>query len=105
MNQRSPDYSLFHPKPLAKRISSFGFPRDLGDRFQIIQKWLCFAKDGEPSNLLAEAQFLHDIFVDILGYKSPFENNGGTWELELHPPSCPRFFYGNLSQCNCRNPS
>jgi hypothetical protein len=92
MNQRSPYYSLFHPKPLAKRISSFGFPRDLGDRFQIIQKWLCFANDGEPSNLIAEAQFLHDIFVDILGYKSPFETNGGTWELELHPHPALGFF-------------
>jgi len=53
MNQRSPYYSLFHPKPLAKRISSFGFPKDLGDRYQIVQKWLSFASDGEPSNLLA----------------------------------------------------
>ena len=92
MNQRSPYYSLFHPKLLAKRISSFGFPRDLGDRFQIVQKWLYFAKDGEPSNLIAEAQFLHDIFVDILGYKSPFESNGGAWELELHPHPALGFF-------------
>jgi hypothetical protein len=92
MNQRSPYYSLFHPKPLAKRISSFGFPKDLGDRFQIVQKWLSFANDGEPSNLLAEAQFLHDIFVDILGYKSPFESNGGAWELELHPHPALGFF-------------
>jgi hypothetical protein len=92
MNQRSPYYSLFHPKPLAKRISSFGFPKDLGDRYQIVQKWLSFASDGEPSNLLAEAQFLHDIFVDILGYKSPFESNGGAWELELHPHPALGFF-------------
>jgi hypothetical protein len=92
MNQRSPYYSLFHPKPLAKRIGSFGFPKDLGDRFQIVQKWLSFASDGEPSNLLAEAQFLHDIFVDILGYKSPFESNGGAWELELHPHPALGFF-------------
>ena len=92
MNQRSPYYSLFHPKPLAKRISSFGFPKDLGDRFQIVQKWLSFASDGKPSNLLAEAQFLHDIFVDILGYKSPFESNGGAWELELHPHPALGFF-------------
>ena len=92
MNQRSPYYSLFHPKPLAKRISSFGFPKDLGDRFQIVQKWLSFASDGKPSNLLAEAQFLHDIFVDILGYKSPFESNGGPWELELHPHPALGFF-------------
>ena len=92
MNQRSPYYSLFHPKPLARRVSSFGFPRDLGDRFQIVHKWLCFANDGKPSNLIAEAQFLHDIFVDILGYKSPFETNGGAWELELHPNSALGFF-------------
>ncbi len=92
MNQRSPYYSLFHPKPLAKRIGSFGFPKDLGDRFQIVQKWLSFASDGEPSNLLAEAQFLHDIFVDILGYKSPFEDNSGAWELELHPYPALGFF-------------
>ena len=92
MNQRSPYYSLFHPKPLAKRISSFGFPRDLGDRFQIVQKWLYFANDGKPSDLIAEAQFLHDIFVDILGYKSPFESNGGSWELELHPHPALGFF-------------
>ena len=92
MNQRSPYYSLFHPKPLSRRVSSFGFPRDLGDRFQIINKWLCFANDGEPSNLIAEAQFLHDIFVDILGYRSPFETNGGTWELELHPHPALGFF-------------
>lgn len=92
MNQRSPYYSLFHPKPLTKRISSFGFPRDLGERFQIVQKWLYFASDGEPSNLIAEAQFLHDIFVDILGYKSPFETSGGAWELELHPNPALGFF-------------
>ncbi|PZO43492.1 MAG: hypothetical protein DCF19_06025 [Pseudanabaena frigida] len=92
MNQRSPYYSLFHPKPLARRVSSFGFPRDLIDRYQIIHKWLCFANDGEPFNLMAEAQFLHDIFVDILGYRSPFETNGGAWELELHPNPTLGFF-------------
>ncbi len=92
MNQRSPYYSLFHPKPLARRVSSFGFPRDLGDRFQILHKWLVFANDGEPSNLIAEAQFLHDIFVDILGYRSPFETDGLTWELELHPKPALGFF-------------
>ncbi|OIP76776.1 MAG: hypothetical protein AUK48_05310 [Oscillatoriales cyanobacterium CG2_30_44_21] len=92
MNQRSPYYSLFHPKPLAKRVSSFGFPRDLGDRFSILHKWLRFASDGEPSNLIAEAQFLHDIFVDILGYRSPFATDSGTWELELHPNTALGFF-------------
>ncbi|HBC41734.1 MAG TPA: hypothetical protein DCZ88_07525 [Pseudanabaena sp.] len=92
MNQRSPYYSLFHPKPLARRVSSFGFPRDLGDRFQIIQRWLGFANDGEPSNLIAKAQFLHDIFVDILGYKSPFETACVDWELELHPNPALGFF-------------
>lgn len=95
MNQRSPYYSLFHPKPLSRRVSSFGFPRDLGDRFQIIQRWLGFTNDGEPSNLMAEAQFLHDIFVDILGYKSPFETDGGAWELELHPKPALGFFAEN----------
>ncbi len=95
MNQRSPYYSLFHPKPLAKRVSSFGFPRDLGDRFQILHKWLLFANDGKPSNLIAEAQFLHDIFVDILGYRSPFETDGLTWELELHPKPALGFFTKN----------
>ena len=92
MNQRSPYYSLFHPKPLARRVSSFGFPRDLGDRFQILHKWLSLANDNQPINLIAEAQFLHDIFVDILGYRSPFETTGGTWELELHPKSALGFF-------------
>jgi len=92
MNQRSPYYSLFHPKPLAKRISSFGFPKDLGDRFQIISKWLSFVSEGKAANLMAEAQFLHDIFVDILGYRSPFESNGGIWELELHPHPALGFF-------------
>ncbi|MEI6329758.1 MAG: hypothetical protein WCP16_11030 [Pseudanabaena sp. ELA645] len=92
MNQRSPYYSLFHPKPLAKRVSSFGFPRDLGDRFQILHKWLSLANDNEPSNLISEAQFLHDIFVDILGYRSPFETTGGAWELELHPKPALGFF-------------
>jgi|694.fasta_scaffold113683_3 hypothetical protein len=92
MNQRSSYYSLFHPKPLARRVSSFGFPRDLGDRFQILHKWLSLANDHQPINLIAEAQFLHDIFVDILGYRSPFETTGGTWELELHPKSALGFF-------------
>ncbi len=92
MNQRSPYYSLFHPKPLARRVNSFGFPRDLGDRFQVIHKWLGFANDAEPSNPIAEAQFLHDIFVDILGYQSPFEVNSGAWELELHPHPALGFF-------------
>ncbi|MDX2255404.1 MAG: hypothetical protein NW214_07810 [Pseudanabaenaceae cyanobacterium bins.39] len=92
MSARSPYYSLFHPKPLARRVSSFGFPRDLGDRFSILQKWLRFASDAEPSNLITEAQFLHDIFVDILGYRSPFESAVGTWELELHPTTALGFF-------------
>ena len=95
MNQRSPYYSLFHAKPLTRRVSSFGFPRDLGDRFQIIQRWLGFTNDGASSNLMAEAQFLHDIFVDILGYKSPFETDGGAWELELHPNPALGFFAEN----------
>jgi hypothetical protein len=96
MNQRSPYYSLLHPKPLARRVSSFGFPRDLGDRFQVLHKWLRFASDGKPSNLIAEAQFLHDIFVDILGYRSPFENSVGAWELELHPKPVLGFFAEDL---------
>lgn len=96
MNQRSPYYSLLHPKPLARRVSSFGFPRDLGDRFQVLHKWLRFASDGKPSNLIAEAQFLHDIFVDILGYRSPFETSIGAWELELHPKPVLGFFAENL---------
>jgi hypothetical protein len=96
MNERSPYYSLFHSKPLAKRIASFGFPKDLGDRFEIVQKWLNFSlndnNDRKDSNLIAEAQFLHDIFVDILGYKSPFEGSAGAWELELHPHPLLGFF-------------
>jgi hypothetical protein len=96
MNQRSPYYSLLHPKPLARRVSSFGFPRDLGDRFQILHKWLRFASDSKPSNLITEAQFLHDIFVDILGYRSPFETSIGAWELELHPKPVLGFFAENF---------
>ncbi len=96
MNQRSPYYALFHPKPLARRVNSFGFPRDLADRFEIIQKWLHIADDKTHLDAIAEAQFLHDIFVDLLGYKSPFETNGDAWELELYPNPMLGFFSSKL---------
>ena len=96
MNQRSLYYALFHPKPLARRVNSFGFPRDLADRFEIIQKWLNIADDKTHLDAIAEAQFLHDIFVDLLGYKSPFETNGDAWELELYPHPMLGFFTGKL---------
>jgi ribosomal protein L31E len=89
--------SFFHRKTLEKRMLSFGFPKNLGDRLQKISKWTQDA-DQNPQmnpdislNIINDAEFLHDLFVDVLGYKSPFNNNK-TWELEFTPTTVLGFF-------------
>ena len=88
-------YALFHEKPLRRRLASFGFPNNLGDRFRFIEKWLRFGTDGHVHNQLTEAEFLHDLFVEILGYRSPFHNDDQLAELEFHPESALGFFGEN----------
>jgi hypothetical protein len=71
MRTRSP-YPLFQPKTLKKRIATFGFPADLPRRASKIVKWLKYINDGNQPDDLSDAEFLHDLFVDVLGYRSPF---------------------------------
>ncbi|CAN1211450.1 DNA methyltransferase [Tumidithrix helvetica PCC 7403] len=92
MIQRSPHYDLFHIKPVTRRIGLFGFPADLSNRHQKIQKWLTFAAEAQEPNQQTDAEFLHDIFVDVLGYTSPFHGGKGGWELEFSPEPALGFF-------------
>jgi hypothetical protein len=71
MSQCSP-YPLFQLKTLIKRMSSFGFPSNLDSRAAKIRKWLDFIAGGDRPNPATDAEFLHEIFVDVLGYRSPF---------------------------------
>ncbi len=88
-------YDLFHDKLLRRRLSSFGFPNHLSDRFRFIEKWLQFTAAGHMHNQLTEAEFLHDLFVEILGYRSPFHNDHQLAELEFHPAPALGFFGEN----------
>jgi hypothetical protein len=91
MSQRSP-YPLFQLKTLIKRMSSFGFPANLDSRAAKIQKWLDFVSGGEHPNPATDAEFLHEIFVDVLGYRSPFYPDRQGWELEFSPAPSLGFF-------------
>jgi hypothetical protein len=91
MSQLSP-YQLFPLKTLAKRMSSFGFPANLDNRIAKIQKWLDFIASSDRSNAATDAEFLHEIFVDVLGYRSPFYPDSKGWELEFRPTPCLGFF-------------
>ncbi len=91
MMLRSP-YSLFHYKTLEKRMLSFGFPKNLSDRLQKITKWVAYIQSGNLQNPATDAEFLHDLCVDVLGYKSPFDSNSKTWELEFTPTATLGFF-------------
>ncbi|NKB18050.1 MAG: hypothetical protein HC770_08160 [Pseudanabaena sp. CRU_2_10] len=91
MSQLSP-YQLFPLKTLAKRMSSFGFPANLESRTAKIQKWLDFITSSDRSNDATDAEFLHEIFVDVLGYRSPFYPDNKGWELEFRPTPLPWFF-------------
>ncbi len=91
MSQLSP-YQLFPLKTLAKRMSSFGFPANLDSRTAKIQKWLDFITSSDRSNDATDAEFLHEIFVDVLGYRSPFYPDNKGWELEFRPTPCLGFF-------------
>ncbi len=85
-------HSLFHYKTLAKRMLSFGFPKNLSDRLQKISKWVTYIQSGNALNPMTDAEFLHDLFVDVLGYSSPFSPNTKIWELEFTPTTVLGFF-------------
>ncbi|AFY73626.1 hypothetical protein Syn7502_01564 [Synechococcus sp. PCC 7502] len=89
--QRSP-HSLFHYKTLEKRMLSFGFPKNLSDRLQVIKKWVAYIQSGNQPNPVSDAEFIHDLCVDVLGYRSPFIPNTKTWELEFTPTPALGFF-------------
>ncbi len=91
MSQLSP-YQLFPLKTLTKRMSSFGFPANLDNRTAKIQKWLDFIASSDRYNAVTDAEFLHEIFVDVLGYRSPFYPDSKGWELEFRPTPCLGFF-------------
>lgn len=73
-------------------MNAFGFPTDLGDRVIAIHKWLRYLRDGNPINEATDAEFLNDIFISVLGYKSPFEPDSRRWELEFEPSPALGFF-------------
>lgn len=73
-------------------MSSFGFPANLESRAAKIQKWLDFIARGDRPNPATDAEFLHEIFVDVLGYCSPFYPDPLGWELEFNPTPCLGFF-------------
>jgi len=92
--QRSTIYSLFHDKTLEKRMLSFGFPKNLSDRLQSISKWVTYIQSGNFRNPVSDAEYLHDLCVDVLGYRSPFIDSNKTWELEFTPTTALGFFGG-----------
>jgi hypothetical protein len=89
---------LFSSKLLAKYIQAFGFPEDLRSRGQKILNW-CAHFRQQPSLPAERAEFIHDLFVDLLGYKSPFttdplSDRTSEWELEFEPEVAIGFFDG-----------
>ena len=87
---RSP-LPLFDGQILSKALASFGFPKNLQSRGNKLIPWLTL----QPSNPISEAEFLHDLFVDVCGYGSPFDNQN--WELEFSPHPVLGFFNKNTS--------
>ncbi|WP_019499523.1 hypothetical protein [Pseudanabaena sp. PCC 6802] len=73
-------------------MSNFGFPANLASRAAKIQRWLDFVASGDRPNPATDAEFLHEIFVDVLGYRSLFYPDRLGWELEFSPTPCLGFF-------------
>lgn len=89
---------LFSSKLLAKYIQAFGFPEDLRSRGQKILNW-CDYFQQHPSSAAERAEFIHDLFVDLLGYKSPFTSDQSSEsELEFEPEVAIGFFQGTLAE-------
>lgn len=85
-------FPLFLETLIAKKLSTFVFPEDLLDRMQVISKWQELFISKAQINI---HEFLHDLFVDSLGYASPFSDR--TWELELVPHASLGFFGEEIS--------
>ncbi|AFY69520.1 hypothetical protein Pse7367_1225 [Thalassoporum mexicanum PCC 7367] len=92
MTTRSP-YPLFQRKTLKNRIATFGFPADLTRRASKIVKWLKYINDGKQPDEASDAEFLHDLFVEVLGYRSPFGEDSRGWEFEFQPSPALGFFF------------
>lgn len=73
---------------LAKQMDSFGFPPDLEARHRQICDWLGRLTQA-PDSTTTRAEFIHSLFVDLLGYGSPF---GDRPELEFMPETALGFF-------------
>ncbi len=85
---------LFHAKTIEKWMLSFGFPEDLNSRLHKIANWLAYIQAGNKTNPATDAEFLHDLCVDVLGYQSPFAPDAKKWELEFTPTATLGFFDG-----------
>lgn len=77
-------------------MMSFGFPKNLSDRLQKITKWVTYIESERP-NPATDAEFLHDLCVDVLGYKSPFDSSHKIWEFEFTPTTTLGFFGAEIN--------
>ncbi|NJK35613.1 MAG: hypothetical protein HC919_12035 [Oscillatoriales cyanobacterium SM2_2_1] len=80
-------FPLFHPRTIEQGLSAFGIPDDLPRR---IERFVNSEPEADAPHGMVE--WIHDLFVQVLGYRSPFEAEAIAWELELHPQICLGFF-------------
>ncbi len=80
--------SLFSPRLIQKSLNNFVFPEDLQWQFTKISNYFTALLNRDRTINIHE--FLYELFVEALGYKSPFDEM--EWELDLEPTPQLGFF-------------
>ncbi len=83
---------LFAPQLIQKRLTNFVFPEDLQVQFAKVKNYLEILYQQQTGINIHE--FLYDLFVEALGYQSPFDET--EWELDLEPDAQLGFFSPTL---------
>jgi len=83
---------LFTPQLIQKRLINFVFPEDLQVQFAKVTTYLERLHQRQTDINIHE--FLYDLFVEALGYQSPFCETA--WELDLEPDAQLGFFSPTL---------
>jgi hypothetical protein len=83
---------LFTPQLIQKRLINFVFPEDLQVQFAKVTTYL-ERLHQRPTDINIH-EFLYDLFVEALGYQSPFCETA--WELDLEPDAQLGFFSPTL---------
>ncbi|MCP4753031.1 MAG: N-6 DNA methylase, partial [Proteobacteria bacterium] len=75
---------IFHKKTIMNALKSVQLPADFDAKRAIIDRWIAALKTGALDiikEISLHGDFLHDIFGEILGYRSVIQGEGKEWTL------------------------